>query len=343
MKEKKLLQTFLISCLCLTGLMTAPSLKTGSGNAKAKSGASTAERISGPLLATSNLRKPATVGAASSPSSQGNIEVIEAGAKPDEVLNPLSKLWAPAPQATIPLEAQNIVTPHGGGSVKAVAVKGLRLQSGVAFHFEWKDESKDNDTVHQTKFRDAVAIQFPVGTTRDTTLAMGCPHGPVNIWQWKADWEPDAPRMNDAPYANEADSPTPTLPGLIYRRLHVDSAKEPNTAQGRGGPASGVYNLFPQSAHKSPVENMIAVGISSVTTKPERFQTLKGRGIWQAGRWQVVIYKPHEPHSVQAKDETAPEFKPGESMNVAIAVWNGSRQDRNGMKSVSNWTTLKVR
>ena len=269
----------------------------------------------------------------------GTIEMKTASCSGQDLLDPMSRYWSQAPAAAVALKPQNIVTPYGGGSISTVLVKGLKLASGVAFRFEWKDETRDNDTVHQTKFRDAVAIEFPLGTTGDTVLAMGSPHGPVNIWQWKADWEPDAPVMNDKPYDSDVDSPSIASSPSVYRRLHVDSPREANTAQGLGGPASGVYNLFPQSAHRSPVEDLVAVGISSVSTKPERFQTLKGRGVWRDGRWHVVIYKP----LVERKDEACPDFIPKSSLNTAVAIWNGSKQDRNGMKSLSNWVTLKVR
>ncbi len=273
------------------------------------------------------------------PAGGAVLEMSKASVSEKEALNPLSGAWASAPAASVPLQAQKIVTPHGGGSVPALSVKSLHLDNGIAFHFEWSDESKDNDTVHQVKFRDAVAIEFPVGSSKDTVLSMGCPHGPVNIWHWKADWEPDAPRMNDLPYTANPDWPRPSAKdNLIYSRLHVDSDLEPNAAQGLGGPSSKVYTLFPQNAHKSPVEDIVAIGVSSVSTKPERFQVLKGRGVWQDKKWHVVIFKPFG-----LDDPAAPQFKAGESMNVAFAVWNGSKQDRNGQKSISNWATLKCR
>jgi len=276
--------------------------------------------------------------ATKSPGSANTIEMKTASCSGNDLLDPMCRFWSTAPAATIALQPQNIVTPYGGGSINTVLVKGLRLGSGVAFRLEWKDETKDNDTVHQTKFRDAVAIEFPLGTTSDTVLAMGSPHGPVNIWQWKADWEQDAPVMNDKPYDSDVDSPSIGSSQSVYKRLHVDTPKEANTAQGRGGPVSGIYNLFPQSSHHSPVEDLVAVGISSVTSKPERFQTIKGRGVWRDGRWHVVIYKP----LVEKKDEACPGFAPKSTINAAVAVWNGSKQERNGMKSLSNWVTLRI-
>ncbi len=283
---------------------------------------------------------PTSPAGAESPkaASAAVIEMRQVSCSDRDLLDPMSGVWQTRSGSDIGLQPQTVVTPCGGGSIKSIKVKSARTASGVAFCFEWQDDTKDNDTVHQVKFRDAVAIEFPIAKGSDTVLAMGSPHGPVNIWQWKADWEPDAPEMNAVPYEKDVDSPSIGSSRSVYRRLHVDSPREANAAQGKGGPVDGVYNLFPQSAHKSPVEDIVAIGISSVTTKPERFQNLKGKGVWKNGSWHVVVYKPLSDKS----DSACPRFSLGDSINTAIAVWNGSKQDRNGMKSLSNWVTLRV-
>ncbi|MBI4533166.1 MAG: hypothetical protein HY711_04390 [Candidatus Melainabacteria bacterium] len=268
--------------------------------------------------------------------SGGSAIFVHKGNYPaDSLLEPTNKLWEQARKTTVPLMRQDIVVPVGGGSIKALEVRAMHVPSGLAIHFEWPDATKDNETVHQVKFRDAVAIEFPIGDVKDTVLAMGRPHGPVDIWQWKADWEPDAPRMNDLPY--EAVSEKAGGEGTtVYSRLHVDSAMEPNASQGKGGPTTGVFNLFPQSMHKSPVEDIVAIGVSSVTSKPDQYQVLRGRGVWHDGKWQVVIFKPLDDNN----DPSSPHFQAGEQINAAFAVWNGSQEDRNGMKSISNWTQV---
>jgi len=277
------------------------------------------------------------LGSPTAPARSSLIEMVKSSDPVESLLNPSSDRWQSVPASTLPLFRQNVVTPTGGGSIGSVNVRCMRLPAGVIFRLDWSDSTLDNDTVHQSRFRDAVAIEFPVGGAGDTVLAMGSPHGPVNIWHWKADWEPGAPVMNDSPYMKDLDSPTGTNRASYYRRLHVDSPQEANTAQGRSGPTSGLFNLFPQSSHKSPVEDIVAVGISSITTKPSRFQNLQGKGVWRDGRWQVVVYKP-----LDSKDPSCPQFKPGSRLNTAVAVWNGSQQDRNGMKSLSNWTELRI-
>jgi DMSO reductase family type II enzyme heme b subunit len=254
----------------------------------------------------------------------------------EELINPYCPAWKEAASQKVPLYKQNLVVPFGGGSIKELSVQSLKIKEGVLFRLEWQDSTKDNDTVHQVKFRDAAAIEFPIGPVQDTVLSMGSPHGPVNIWQWKADWEHDAPVMATSPYEKNEDK-TNAQYTVVYKRLAVDSAREQEAAQGKNGPTSILpNNLFPQSAHsKSPVEDIIAIGISSVSTKPEPLQALKGKGDWKDGVWHVVIFKPNN-----TRDPNSPQFEDGQKQNLAFAVWNGSQQDRNGMKSISNWATL---
>lgn len=255
------------------------------------------------------------------------------------LLDPSSSAWSRAQMTKISLAPQTIVTPNGGGSVSELAVKAIHNDSGLAIRLEWNDDTRDNETVHQVRFRDGVAVQFPTPDTSDTVLSMGSPHGPVNIWHWKADWEPDAPKMNTAPY-DEPKASINTSPSVLYSRLHVDSPIEQENAQGKSGPNTGIYNMFGQNAHKSPVEDIVAIGVSSITTKPPNFQILKGRGQWKDGKWNVVIYKPLTP---KTKDPTSPVFREGKHINAAFAVWNGANKERNGMKSISNWTSLLFR
>ena len=41
-------------------------------------------------------------------------------------------------------------------------------------------------------------------------------------------------------------------------------------------------------------------------------------------------------------DQNDVQFKAGASIPVAFAVWDGSNVERNGMKGISTWFTLKM-
>lgn len=292
-----------------------------------------------PAVEKTNARQVASVAPEKSSGGPLNLEMHSSQHELKDLLNPFDKLWSEPKSVTVPLYRQDLVVPFGGGSINSISVKSLKLKEGVIFRLEWTDASKDNDTVHQSKFRDAAAIEFPIGQVEDTVLSMGSPHGPVNIWHWKADWEADAPVMNTGPYANGNENPDGRAP-LLYPKLAVDSAREQEVAQGKNGPTGQLRNFFPQNLHKrSPVEDIVAIGISSVTSKPEHLQSLQGRGQWKDGSWHLVIFKP----DAGKDDQTSPQFKTGRRLNLAFAVWNGSAQDRNGMKSISNWSTLICR
>ena len=45
---------------------------------------------------------------------------------------------------------------------------------------------------------------------------------------------------------------------------------------------------------------------------------------------------------VETSDANDTQFKAGASVPIAFAVWDGSNIERNGMKSLSTWFTLKL-
>jgi DMSO reductase family type II enzyme heme b subunit len=75
--------------------------------------------------------------------------------------------------------------------------------------------------------------------------------------------------------------------------------------------------------------------VGTVTLKPT--QTVNGRGEYRNGVWRAVFKR-----SLAAGDpEIDADFaKPGVSQLSAFAVWNGSKGDRGGRKSISDWVDL---
>ena len=64
---------------------------------------------------------------------------------------------------------------------------------------------------------------------------------------------------------------------------------------------------------------------------------MSGSGAWREGRWRALFVREMEP----ANDEQA-RFAPGETTNVAFAVWDGAAGDRNGQKSIAPFIELTV-
>ncbi len=64
---------------------------------------------------------------------------------------------------------------------------------------------------------------------------------------------------------------------------------------------------------------------------------MQGKGAWANDSWAVVFARPYT--------STGPEhagFGNGARTDIAFAVWDGSHDERNGMKSVSQFITLSI-
>ncbi|MGI8588108.1 MAG: ethylbenzene dehydrogenase-related protein [Chloroflexia bacterium] len=111
--------------------------------------------------------------------------------------DPFSPLWAAARPADIPLSAQQMFQPGGGGSVSSVQVRAVQDGKRIAFLVSWADATR-NDYVKDMP-SDAGAIQLPIDPQHLPYQCMGQTDSRVNIWQWKAAIERVA-RDNDQPY-----------------------------------------------------------------------------------------------------------------------------------------------
>ncbi len=235
--------------------------------------------------------------------------------------DPLASVWQTAEPVEIPLSAQNVTVPQGGGSIRAVTVRALHNRDRIFFRLEWTDPTRDISAFAHQDFRDAAAIQFPArGVSTLPSFCMGQAGGQVNIWQWKGDWQADidggfvsVPQA----YPNAA---------ADYYPFQDDDTFYPGRAAG---------NSLSETDRKSPVENLVALGFGTLTTADE--QPVNGKGLWQDGKWYVLFSR-----DMEAKGDTYTPFSPGQTTNVAFAVWDGSAGERDGLKSVSQFADLKV-
>lgn len=82
------------------------------------------------------------------------------------------------------------------------------------------------------------------------------------------------------------------------------------------------------------VENLAAARFGTITTQGS--QNVKGRGIWRNGKWRVGFSRA----MVGREDEAR--FVPGGMLPIAFAIWDGGPGERDGDKSVSTWSFLKI-
>ncbi len=217
-----------------------------------------------------------------------------------------SPIWNETPVLVMPLSGQVVAFPKWPApAVKSIEIRSVNNGKDVAYLLTWKDDTK-NDKVTAEKFRDGVAIQFPVGS--DTPFfCMGQADNYSNIWHWKADWQTDIDKI----------------------KAEREAAKEE--------PKSGDVRRFELIPKRStPVEDLIGGGFSTLTTKKIQAE-ISGNGVWEDGVWRVVFKR-----SMFTKGTYDVQLNPGRVEAAAFAVWDGEKKERDGMKAVSSWVQMLI-
>jgi DMSO reductase family type II enzyme heme b subunit len=137
--------------------------------------------------------------------------------------------------------------------------------------------------------------------------------------------------------------------GAATLALHLEWAdRKPATQRGIGTFADAAAVQWPQQAGAAPpyigmghrgapvslwfwhadgtAELLAAEGFGTLTVQPDG--GVQAKGVWKNGVWRVVVSR------------TAAEL-PMDSMPVAFAVWNGEGAERDGLKRLSAWQTLR--
>lgn len=227
--------------------------------------------------------------------------------------DPMDAFWESHDPVRVPL---NPLWPEPN-QVYAVAVNAVTDGKKLAVLLQWRDELPQNTAVRVQDFQDGAALQFSL-SGKYGFLGMGDAQNPVNLWQWKAGWQMEgnngAPEMRDT-----------------YQAMHVDTYFQPER---RFATAVSAGNVISQ-AHKSPVEDANARGFGSFKSQPISQQNVDGKGVWNAGFWNVIFIR-----DLKSKDADDVKFVVGKAVPVAFAIWNGEQHDRNGRKMVSNWYQL---
>ncbi len=236
--------------------------------------------------------------------------------------DPWSDVWTGARSQEVPLSAQNVAPPFGGGSVDAITARALYDDARLYVLVEWFDPDVDDAVNSATAFSDAAALQFPSASAAQLPpYTMGAEGAPVNIWHWKAVWQADLA----AGFAGGDDRYPDTAVDD-----YIEGIDEPEFA-----PARELGNLLAQTEHASPVENTVAAGFGSLTGAD--VQDVDGFGGWRDGRWRALFAR-----DLAAADPAFAEFAPGEDTMVAFAVWDGGDGDRNGQKSIAQFVELSL-
>lgn len=233
--------------------------------------------------------------------------------------DPFDRVWKSANPIEAPLSGQQVIQPRGGGN-RTVTARALHDNDRLYVLLEWQDDTEDLLLSRQTEFTDAVAVQFPVSEGESVpSFCMGDPTAPVNVWQWKGAWQNDI----DQGYVDIQD---------VYPNVQVDSY--PFEDEDVFFPARSVGNIFAEPDRTTPVDNLLAGSFGTLTQADD--QIVDGSGEWRDGSWRVLFARDLDSGEGYAR------FSVNESTNVAFAVWDGSENERNGIKSVSQFLTLTL-
>tara|TARA_B100000315_G_C14583581_1_gene591769 strand:- start:2219 stop:3058 length:840 start_codon:yes stop_codon:yes gene_type:complete len=217
--------------------------------------------------------------------------------------------WDTRPATKVDFFYQIMVFPWPKATVPYVNIKTFHNKSDIYFYLEWPDDSEDSSLAIGA-FTDSSAILFPIGEIKQTSSLMMGFLGKANIWHWKA-------IQNNEYWLNKKDETK------VYVDFYYPFEEK---------------ELFPVSKDeaKSAVNDLMAIRVGTITPKPK--QIVSGRGIYDKGLWKVVFKR-----TLKAEDETIDAKFSESKMLCAFAAWDGSKGDRGGRKSISDWVELKLK
>jgi mono/diheme cytochrome c family protein len=218
-----------------------------------------------------------------------------------------------------------------------VTVRAVHDGKQLAILMMWQDETNDAAALRPQDFRDAAAIQFSL-TANPPFFAMGEKAASVNIWMWKSERQADL-----EPAYQDLEKIYPNLGIDSYPNLSRAPVEQPfrNALTLQSDPTFvtgwGAGNIVSDPQRKSPAEDLTARGFGTLQARPKIDQRVDARGIYGSGSYRVMFRR-----SLNPTGQGAVTLKPGSTLPVAFAVWNGSAGDRDGKKSVTIWQELRI-
>lgn len=218
-----------------------------------------------------------------------------------------------------------------------VTVRAVHDGKELAILMVWPDETYDANALRPQDFRDAAAVQFSL-TPDPPFFAMGEKGAAVNIWMWKSETQADLevayqdlervyPNLGIDSYPNLMRAP---VEQPFRNALTLESDPTFVTAWGAG-------NIVADPKRPTPVEDLTARGFGTLQARPRAAQKVDARGVYGSGSYRVMFRRTLAPAGPGAVA-----LKPGTTVPVAFAVWNGSAGDRDGKKSVTIWQDLRI-
>lgn len=233
--------------------------------------------------------------------------------------DPFSDIWKDVPENYVHL----IVLNARRDPITRVQFKAVANDKQIGFRVQWEDPVPNRSSSRHQDFKDAVALEFALGDVllhthghNEPFFGMGNREKPVNIWQWRADWQQEIEIKEELEQATGGQDMDMDV--MIF-----------------GGEVNPVESLNP--FREVPIEELNAEGFGTLTAQPKTKQNIRGKGVWKDGKWTVVFIRDRE--SLNKWDV---QFNKKQPVLIAFAVWDGQHQDRNGRKTVSMWQRLNL-
>jgi hypothetical protein len=217
-----------------------------------------------------------------------------------------------------------------------VVVQALHDGKEMAIQLTWPDATHDHTALRPQDFRDAAAIEFSMDPD-PPFFGMGESASRVNIWMWKSERQADLePAFQDLEkiYPNIG---IDSYPNLLRSALEQPArhaltlASDPDFVTGWGA-----GNIVSDPTRKSPVEDLTAQGMGTLKARPLMDQNVTANGVYSVSSYRVVFTRSLSRGGSEAS------LRPGMTVPVAFAIWDGSAGDRDGKKSVTIWQELYI-
>lgn len=221
------------------------------------------------------------------------------------------------------------------GAHPDIEVQAMHDGHMLVLRLSWPDDSPDRQAVRTEAFEDAVAVELYRGD-KEPFLGMGASDAPVDVWFWDAD--------RQAPQHVEDQYPDTVVDIFPFHEKRVDTAEGDRPGADIGAQpemslpavASGNAIVPGDGQTGSGGSALTAGGPQTVTFRLPQNQAVDAQGQWTDGRWTVVMKRPLAAPS--AGDGVS--LAPGQRASIALAVWNGSQNDRDGQKRITIWNDL---
>ena len=261
---------------------------------------------------------------------QFRIEAPRLAALPD---HPDSSLWEKAS----PVNLHLMPLWWRAERPEELTVKAVHDGESLALLLTWSDASDDHTAMRPQDFRDAVAAEFALSPD-PPFFAMGAKGEFVNLWMWKSERQADLePAFQDLDkvYPNIGiDSYPNTLRSALEQPTRNALTLESDPSYVTGWAAG---NVVSDPTRKSSSEDLQAQGFGTLKARGPFVSDVEAKGVYRLGTYRVILKR-----KLAAQGDHAVAFRPGASVPVAFAIWNGSAGDRDGKKSVTIWQELRL-